>query len=157
MNRSVTNWIMPLRNIQKSFGQRMGYWVTVTKSGAPFAPVPRRSDRAFRLHWAGFCSWLAEKAKQMPLFIVINLTIYIKECKLYTRLHTKTTDRHMYLNYFSEHPMYQKRSIQYSQYLRLKRTHSEPHYLLEAQIHMYLLVFCRKDLCDARVKPEVSS
>ena len=32
----------------------------------------------------------------------LDLTIYIKECKLYTRLHTKTTARHMYQNYFLE-------------------------------------------------------
>ena len=67
----------------------------------------------------------------------LGLTIYIKECKLYTRLYTKTTDRRMYLNYFSEHPMSHKRSIPYSQFLRLKRIHSEPQYLLEAQIHIY--------------------
>ena len=35
----------------------------------------------------------------------LDLTIYVKDCKLYTRLYTKTTDRHMYLNYSSEHPM----------------------------------------------------
>ena len=32
-----------------------------------------------------------------------DLTIYIRDFKLYTRLYTKTTDRHMYLNYSSEH------------------------------------------------------
>ena len=56
----------------------------------------------------------------------LDLTIYIKGNKLYTRLHTKTTDRHMYLNYNSDHPMSLKRSIPYSQFLRLKRIHSEP-------------------------------
>ena len=48
-----------------------------------------------------------------------------------------TTDRHMYLNYSLEHPRSLKKSIPYSQFLRLKRIHSEPKYLLEAQIHMY--------------------
>ena len=56
----------------------------------------------------------------------LDLTIYIKGCKVYTRLHTKTTDRHMYLNYLSEHPMSLKRSIPYSKFLRLKRIHSKP-------------------------------
>ena len=56
----------------------------------------------------------------------LDLTVYIKRCKLYTRLHTKTTARHMYLNYFSEHPMSLKRSIPYSQFLRLKRINSDP-------------------------------
>ena len=74
----------------------------------------------------------------------LGLTVYIKGCKLYTRLHTKTTDRHMYLNYFSEHFMSLKRSIPYSQFLRLKRIHSEPQYLLEAQIPMYLFFIWRE-------------
>ena len=44
----------------------------------------------------------------------------------------------MYLNYSSEHPINLKKSIPFSQFLRLKRIHSESQYLLEAQIHMYL-------------------
>ena len=43
----------------------------------------------------------------------------------------------MYLNFHSEHPMSLKRSIPYSQFLRLKRIHSESHYLLQAQIQLY--------------------
>ena len=35
----------------------------------------------------------------------LDLTIHIEQSKLHTRLYTKPTDRHMYLNYFSEHPM----------------------------------------------------
>ena len=64
----------------------------------------------------------------------LDLIIYIRGDKLYTRLHTKNTDIHMYLNFHSEHPMSLKRSIPYSQFLRLKRIHSESHYLLQAQI-----------------------
>ena len=74
----------------------------------------------------------------------LDLIIYIKGKKLNTRLHTKPTDRHMHLNYNSEHPMTLKRSIPYSQFLRLKRVHSEPHYLLEAQIHIYVFLICRE-------------
>ena len=37
-----------------------------------------------------------------------------------------------------------KRSIPYSQFLRLKRIHSEPQYLLEAQIHMYMFFIWRE-------------
>ena len=62
----------------------------------------------------------------------LDLTIHIEGKKLYTRLHTKATDRHMYLNYNSENPMSLKRSIPYSQFLRLKRILSALHYLLEA-------------------------
>ena len=74
----------------------------------------------------------------------LDLVIYIKGNRLYIRLHTKTTDRHMYLNYYSEHPMSLKRSIPYSQFLRLTRIHSKPQYLLEAQTHMYFFFIWRE-------------
>ena len=35
----------------------------------------------------------------------LDLTIYIIDDRLCTRLYTKSTDRHMYLNFNSEHPM----------------------------------------------------
>ena len=44
----------------------------------------------------------------------------------------------MYLNYFSEHLISLKKSIPYSQFLRLKKIHSETQHLLESQIHIYL-------------------
>ena len=56
---------------------------------------------------------------------------------IHTRLYTKPKDRHMYLNYSSEHPMSLKKSIPYSQFLRLKKIHSENQHLLESQIHLY--------------------
>ena len=37
-----------------------------------------------------------------------------------------------------------EKSKSYSQFLRLKRIHSEPQYLLEAQIHMYLFFIWRE-------------
>ena len=40
-------------------------------------------------------------------------------------------------NFNSEHPMSLKRSIPYSQFLRLKRIHSEPHHLIQAQTQLY--------------------
>ena len=74
----------------------------------------------------------------------LDLTIYIQQSQLHTRLYTKPTDRHMYLNYSSEHPISLKKPIPYSQFLRLKRIHSEVQYLLESQIHMYLFFRWRK-------------
>ena len=70
----------------------------------------------------------------------LGLTIYISDCKLYTRLYTKTNDRHMYLNYFPEHPMSLKRSIPYSQFRRPKRIHSEPQ-LFIGGTDTYVLIF----------------
>ena len=67
----------------------------------------------------------------------LDLIIYIRGDKLHTRLHTKSTDIHMYLNVHSEHPMSLKRSIPCSQFLRLKTIHSESHYLSQAQIQLY--------------------
>ena len=51
----------------------------------------------------------------------LDLIRYIKANNLYTRLHTKTTDRHMYLSYYSEHSMSLKRSILYSQFLKTQK------------------------------------
>ena len=56
----------------------------------------------------------------------LDLIINTTGSKLYTRLHTKTTDRHMYLNFRSEHPLSLKKPISYSQFLRLKGIHTEP-------------------------------
>ena len=67
----------------------------------------------------------------------LDLIIYSRDNKLHTRLYTKSTDRHMHLNFHSEHPMNLKRSIPYSQFLRLKRIHSESHYPIHAQIQLY--------------------
>ena len=67
----------------------------------------------------------------------LDLIIYTTEDKICTRLYTKDTDRHMYLNFHSEHPLNLKRSIPYSQFLRLKRIHSESHFLIQSQINLY--------------------
>ena len=37
-----------------------------------------------------------------------------------------------------------KKSIPYSQFLRLKRIHSESHYLIQSQIHLYLYFIWRE-------------
>ena len=82
----------------------------------------------------------------------LDLIIYIKGSRLYIRLHTKATDRCMYLNFCSEHPMSLNRSILYSQFLRLKRIHTEPQFLLEAQIHMYLFFIWKEYPHDTILK-----
>ena len=74
----------------------------------------------------------------------LDLIIYSIDVKLYTKLHTKSTDRHMYLNFHSEHPMNLKRSIPYSQFLRLKSIHYVSHYLIQAQIQLYLYLIWRE-------------
>ena len=82
----------------------------------------------------------------------LDLTIYITDEKLCTRLYTKNTDRHMYLNFNSEHPMNLKRSILYSQFLRLKRIHSESHYLIQSQTHLYWYFIWREYPHDVLVE-----
>ena len=67
----------------------------------------------------------------------LDLIIYNIDNNLHTRLYTKSTDRCMYLNFHSEHPMNLQRSIPYSQFLSLKRIYSESHYLVQAQIQLY--------------------
>ena len=51
----------------------------------------------------------------------LDLQVDIVEVKLITNLFVKLTDRHQYLHYPSGHPEHTKRSIIYSQTLRLKR------------------------------------
>ena len=50
----------------------------------------------------------------------------------------------MYLKFCSKHPMSLKKSIPYSQFPTLKRVHTEPQHLLEAQIHMYFFFIWRE-------------
>ena len=74
----------------------------------------------------------------------LGLMIYTKHDKLYTRLFTSAIDRQMYLNYNLKHPPSLKKSIPYSQFLRLKRLHSQQQYLLEAYIHLYFYFLFRE-------------
>ena len=67
----------------------------------------------------------------------LDLTIYIKQSALHTMLYTKPTDRHMYLNYLSEHPMSLKKSTIFT-ILEIEEIHSEIQHLLESCIHLYL-------------------
>ena len=53
----------------------------------------------------------------------LDLIIYISKNKLYTRLHTKTTDRHLYLNFNSEHPMSLQKNILLIISLTLENAH----------------------------------
>ena len=51
----------------------------------------------------------------------LGLKVKLIDCKLETDLCMKPTDRHQYLHYLSSHPEHTKRSIVYSQTLRVNR------------------------------------
>ena len=51
----------------------------------------------------------------------LDLDVKIIDRQIFTDLHIKATDRHQYLYYTSSHPYYTKRSIVYSQALRVSR------------------------------------
>ena len=55
----------------------------------------------------------------------LDLIITVSERKLKTTLHIKSTDRHQYLNYASSQPEHAKRSVGFSQTLRISRLCSE--------------------------------
>ena len=55
----------------------------------------------------------------------LDLIITVSEQKLKTTLHIKSTDRHQYLHYASSHPEHTKRSVVFSQTLRISRLCSE--------------------------------
>ncbi|XP_033122020.1 uncharacterized protein LOC117121033 [Anneissia japonica] len=58
--------------------------------------------------------------------LFLDITTMLHNGDLSTTIYSKPTDNHKYLDYFSFHPMNLKRSIVYSQVLRLKRICSEP-------------------------------
>ena len=47
----------------------------------------------------------------------LDLDVKITDCKIFTDLHIKATDRHQYLHYKLSHPYHTKLSIVYSQAL----------------------------------------
>ena len=51
----------------------------------------------------------------------LDLDVSLSGNKLTTDLRTKSTDKHQYLHYTSAHPTHTKRSIIYSQTLRMSR------------------------------------
>ena len=51
----------------------------------------------------------------------LDLDVQLSGGELTTNLHIKTTDRHQYLHFTSSHPNHTKRSIVYSQALRVSR------------------------------------
>jgi hypothetical protein len=55
----------------------------------------------------------------------LDVTIYKKDNQLHSKLYCKPTDAHLYLLYDSCHPRSNKESIPYSQFIRMKRIHSE--------------------------------
>ena len=64
-----------------------------------------------------------ESSKESLPFL--DLKVKLSKGKISTDLYVKDTDRHQYLHYTSFHPNHTKRSIVYSQALRVKRIYSE--------------------------------
>ena len=62
---------------------------------------------------------------------MLDTKLYIKDRRIESTIFYKPTDGHAYLKYDSEHPVGLKKSIPYSQFLRLKRIISEEDTFLE--------------------------
>ena len=73
--------------------------------------------------------------KEIPF---LDLKVKLNEGKINTGLYIKSTDRHQYLRFTSSHPNYTKRSIVYSQGLRIKRICSEKEDFLKHMREMKL-------------------
>ena len=56
--------------------------------------------------------------------VFLGCKVNLFQNKLITYLYVKPTDTHKYLNYTSSHPEYNRKSIVYSQTLRLRRMYS---------------------------------
>ena len=63
--------------------------------------------------------FICESGKENITFLDLNFSL--SGSKLTTDLHTKSIDKHQYLNYASAHPGHTQRSIIYSQALRMSR------------------------------------
>ena len=59
--------------------------------------------------------------KLYTIYIFLDVTVTIEEESFTTDLYCKPTDCHQFLDYGSAHPIHNKRSIVYSQCLRIKR------------------------------------
>ena len=68
----------------------------------------------------------------------LDLKVKLNEAKISTDLYIKSTDRHQYLHFTSSHPNHTKRSIVYSQGLRVKRICSEKEDFLKHMREMKL-------------------
>ena len=60
-----------------------------------------------------------ESSKESTAFL--DLKVSIKNSKIITDLYVKSTDRHQYLYYLSAHTNHTKRSVVFSQTLRISR------------------------------------
>jgi peptide-methionine (R)-S-oxide reductase len=56
----------------------------------------------------------------------LDLYVILKDNQIITRTYHKDTDAHSYLHYKSNHPIHQKKSIPYSQFLRMVRNNTHP-------------------------------
>ena len=60
-----------------------------------------------------------ESSKENIAFF--DLKVSVKNSKIITDLYLQSTDRHQYLHYLSAHPNHTKRSVVFSQILRINR------------------------------------
>ena len=68
----------------------------------------------------------------------LDVTVYKDQNgTISTGLYTKPTDAHMYLHYTSYHPQHQKKSIPYSQAIRLRRICSTPELFRQATSQLF--------------------
>ena len=66
----------------------------------------------------------------------LDLIITVSDRELKTTLHMKSTDHHQYLHYASSHPEHAKRSVVFSQTLRISRLCSEENNFKSYRSHM---------------------
>ncbi len=76
-------------------------------------------DKLNGLHPTKAIQFTAEYSQEKVNFL--DTTVFFIDNRLVTTLYTKPTDSHSYLNFESCHPMHNKVSIPYSQFLRVRR------------------------------------
>ena len=96
--------------------------------------------------------FIYEKSKEKINFL--DVVIKIKESWIITDLYCKPTDGHQYLQYDSCHADHIKRSIIFSQTLRLKRICSAKNDL-NVHVEDLKIWFCKRGYPDNHIKEQV--
>ena len=83
-----------------------------------------------------------ESSKESIAFL--DLKVSVKNSKIITDLYVKSTDRHQYLHYLSAHPNHTKRSVVFSQTLRIGRLCSYEENFIKHKANMKSWFFKRE-------------
>ena len=93
-----------------------------------------------------------ESSKESIAFL--DLKVSVKNSKIIADLYVKSTDLHQYLHYLSAHPNHTKRSVVFSQTLRIGRLCSYEENFIKYKANMKLCVL-KREYPERLISPEM--